>query len=86
MWGIIWFLIVGLLAGLIARALVPGKDTMGLLPTLVLGVVGSYVGGLVFSLFSSDRDILDFSTTGLIGSIIGAIVALLVYRQIKARA
>jgi uncharacterized membrane protein YeaQ/YmgE (transglycosylase-associated protein family) len=83
---ILWFLIVGLIAGFLARALVPGKDPMGFLATLILGVVGSFVGGFIFSLFQSDRDILDFSTTGLIGSIIGAIVALLIYRQIKARA
>lgn len=83
---ILWFLIVGLIAGFLARAIVPGKDPMGLVATLVLGVVGSFVGGFIFSLFQSDRDILDFSTTGLIGSIIGAIVALLIYRQIKARA
>lgn len=84
--GLVWFLIVGLIAGFIARALVPGKDAMGILPTLVLGVVGSFVGGIIFSLFDSDRDLLEFSTTGLIGSIIGAIVALLIWRQIKARA
>lgn len=83
---ILWFLIVGLIAGFLARAIVPGKDPMGLVATLVLGVVGSFVGGFIFSLFQSDREILDFSTTGLIGSIIGAIVALLIYRQIKARA
>lgn len=84
--GLVWFLIVGLIAGFVARALVPGKDAMGILPTLVLGVVGSFVGGIIFALFDSDRDVLEFSTTGLIGSIIGAIVALLVWRQIKVRA
>ncbi len=83
---IIWFLIVGLIAGFLARALVPGKDPMGILATLLLGIVGSFVGGFIFALFSSGRKILDFSTTGLIGSIIGAIVALLVYRWMKARA
>lgn len=83
---IIWFLIVGLIAGFLARALVPGKDPMGLLATLLLGIVGSYVGGFIFALFSSSRGMLDFSPTGLIGSIIGAIVALLVYRWMKARA
>lgn len=84
--GLVWFLVVGLIAGFIARALVPGKDAMGILPTLVLGVVGSFVGGMIFALFDSDRDLLEFSTTGLIGSIIGAIVALLIWRQIKTRA
>lgn len=82
---IIWFLIIGLVAGLIARALVPGNDSMGLVATLVLGVVGSFVGGFIFSLFTEEREILDFSTTGLIGSILGAIVALLIYRQMRSR-
>lgn len=84
--GLIGFLIVGIIAGFIARAVVPGEDPMGFLGTLVLGVVGSFVGGFIFALFSSDRNVLDFTTTGFIGSIIGAIVALLIYRQIKARA
>ncbi len=84
--GLLGFLIVGLIAGFIARLLVPGRDPMGFVATLVLGVVGSFVGGMIFSLFSADRDFLDFTTTGLIGSIIGAIVALLIYRQMKARA
>lgn len=77
--GILVFLIVGIIAGFIARALVPGPDPMGLVGTLVLGVVGSFVGGFIFSLFT-DEKILDFNTTGLIGSIIGAIVALIGYR------
>lgn len=80
---LIWFLIVGFIAGLIARALVPGDDSMPIWQTALLGIAGSYVGGFIFAIFS-DREILDFSTTGLIGSIIGAIVALLIWRRIKA--
>ncbi len=84
--GLLAFLIVGLIAGFVARAIVPGKDPMGILGTLVLGVVGSYVGGMIFSLFSAQRNFTDFTTTGLIGSIIGAVVALLIWRKVKARA
>ena len=83
---LIVFLIVGLLAGLLARAIVPGPDPMGILGTLLLGIVGSFVGGFLASLFQSDRDILDFTTTGLIGSIIGAVILLLIYRRMQARA
>ena len=79
---LIIFLIVGLIAGFIARAVVPGPDPMGLVGTLVLGVVGSFVGGLIFALFT-DAEILDFNATGLIGSIIGAIAALIAYRAAK---
>ena len=78
---LIIFLIVGLIAGYIARALVPGPDPLSLVGTLVLGVVGSFVGGFVFALFT-DAEILDFNPTGLIGSIIGAIIALLIYRRV----
>lgn len=81
---LIWFLVVGLIAGLLARAIVPGDDSMGIIATIILGVVGSFVGGLIGSLFS-DGKVTDFNTSGLILSIIGAIVALLVYRQVRAR-
>ena len=81
MWGIIVFLIVGLLAGLLARALVPGKDSMGILATLLLGIVGSFVGGAIWALFTDDK-ILDFQAGGLILSVIGAIVALLIYNRV----
>lgn len=80
MWGIITLLIVGLVAGLLARAIVPGDDSMGILPTLVLGLVGSFVGGALGALFTDSR-ILDFNTGGLILSIIGAIIALVVYNR-----
>jgi len=83
--GLIWFLIVGFVAGLLARAIVPGRDTMGIMQTIVLGIVGSFVGGVIAVLFTG-REFTDYSNSGLIGSIIGAIVALLIYRQVKKRA
>jgi uncharacterized membrane protein YeaQ/YmgE (transglycosylase-associated protein family) len=78
--GIVWWLIVGLIAGLLARALVPGRDRLGFMGTLLLGVAGSLVGGFLGQLFEDDRTFADFSPAGLIGSIIGAIIALLIYR------
>jgi uncharacterized membrane protein YeaQ/YmgE (transglycosylase-associated protein family) len=77
------WLIVGLVAGALARLLVPGRDPMGFLGTLVLGLVGSVIGGLVGELFVEGDQ--DFSPAGLIGSIIGAIVALLAYRAAVSR-
>jgi uncharacterized membrane protein YeaQ/YmgE (transglycosylase-associated protein family) len=81
--GIIVFLLIGLVAGFIARALVPGPDPMGWLGTLVLGIVGSFVGGTLAALVF-DRT-LDISASGLIGSIIGAIVVLLIWRAMGGR-
>jgi len=57
---------------------------MGLLGTLVLGVVGSFVGGFLVALVTKS-EILAFNATGLIGSIIGAIVALIGYRALNRR-
>ncbi len=76
--GLIVFLIVGLIAGFIARALVPGPDPMGWLGTMILGIVGSFVGGTLAALLFGGT--LEVSPTGLIGSVIGAIVVLLIWR------
>ncbi len=78
---IIVLLIVGLIAGAIARLLVPGRDPIGLLGTIVLGVVGSFVGGFMENLIQYHTlSVHNFHPTGLIGSIIGAIILLLLLR------
>lgn len=82
--GVIGFLVVGLLAGFIARALVPGPDPMGWLGTMVLGIVGSFVGGTLAALLLGGT--LELSSASIIGSIIGAIIVLLVWRQVGGRA
>lgn len=84
MFALIGFIIVGLIAGYVARAVVPGPDPLGVAGTLILGVVGSFVGGFLFNLlFGGGEGLL--ATSGLIGSIIGAIVALLIYRAVNKR-
>jgi uncharacterized membrane protein YeaQ/YmgE (transglycosylase-associated protein family) len=78
---IIILLIVGLVAGAIARLLVPGKDSMGLLGTIGIGVLGSFVGGFLQNLvFLHTLSLTSFHPTGLIGSIIGSIIVLLISR------
>lgn len=74
---IVWWLLVGLIAGFLARAMVPGRDPMGWIPTLLLGLIGSLIGGVLGDLLTESDD---FSPAGLLGSIIGAIIALLIYR------
>jgi uncharacterized membrane protein YeaQ/YmgE (transglycosylase-associated protein family) len=81
--GVIGFLIVGLIAGVIARFLVPGPDPMGWLGTLILGVIGSFVGGTLAALIFGGT--LTLSTAGIIGSIIGAIIVLLIWRSVGGR-
>ncbi|HEX8100717.1 MAG TPA: GlsB/YeaQ/YmgE family stress response membrane protein [Actinomycetota bacterium] len=84
---LLWWLLIGLVAGAIARLLVPGRDRLGFLGTILLGLVGSLIGGLIGQLFKSGKQdfLQDFTPAGVIGSIIGAIVALLIYRWINAR-
>jgi uncharacterized membrane protein YeaQ/YmgE (transglycosylase-associated protein family) len=78
---IVVLIIVGLIAGLIARLLVPGKDPIGLLGTILLGIVGSFVGGFLQQLIEYHHlEVTHFAATGIIGSIIGAIVLLLILR------
>ena len=78
---IIVLLIVGLIVGAIARLLMPGRDPIGVLGTIVLGVVGSFVGGFLQNLFEYHTlSVHSFHTVGLIGSIIGAWVLLLLLR------
>ena len=80
---IIVMLLLGLVAGFVARAIVPGRDPMGIGGTILLGIIGSFVGGFLgYLLFHKDGSQGAFQASGLIGSIIGAIIALLVWRRI----
>ena len=83
---ILFLLVVGLVAGFLARALVPGRDPMSVGQTLVLGVIGSFVGGFIgYALMGSDREDGAFQASGIIGSIVGAILCLLVWRAFNRR-
>ena len=84
LWFLIVLLVVGLLAGALARLIVPGRDPMSLGQTWLLGVVGSFVGGLLgYLLFGADIDDGPVQVAGIIGSILGAIIVLLIYRMVK---
>jgi uncharacterized membrane protein YeaQ/YmgE (transglycosylase-associated protein family) len=72
---IILFLVFGLVVGLLARALMPGRQSMGWGMTALLGVVGSFVGGFLVALITDTR-VTDFNTAGIIGSIVGAMAVL----------
>ena len=84
--GIIVLLIIGAIAGFLARALVPGKDSMGVIATVLLGIVGSFVGGFLGALlFGKDAFQGLLQPSGLIGSVIGAIIALVIYNAVTGR-
>ena len=81
---IIMLLIVGLIAGALARLFMPGRDPLGILGTIVLGIAGSFVGGFLQNLVQfHSLSIHSFHRVGFIGSIIGAWLLLLVLRILK---
>jgi uncharacterized membrane protein YeaQ/YmgE (transglycosylase-associated protein family) len=81
---IISMLVIGLVAGFLARAIVPGRDPMGIGATILLGIVGSFIGGFLgYVLFGKDAGEGALQPSGVIGAIIGAIIALLVWRRVE---
>ncbi|WP_420229867.1 GlsB/YeaQ/YmgE family stress response membrane protein [Psychrobacter sp. ER1] len=78
----IWMIIVGLVAGLLARAIKPGNDPMGWVMTIVLGIVGAMLGGFLAGLIGINAD---GGFTGLIFSVIGAIILLFLYEMIVSK-
>jgi uncharacterized membrane protein YeaQ/YmgE (transglycosylase-associated protein family) len=80
---IIALLIVGLLVGGIARLLLPGRDPMGLFATAAVGIVGSFVGGFLSDVFVRHASHDTFHPVGLVGSVLGAMVLLLIIRLFR---
>ena len=77
----IWMLIIGLIAGAIAKLIMPGKDPGGLLVTMLLGVAGAFVGGFLFRMLGFGGE----GPAGLIGAVIGALLLLVLYRFFMRR-
>ena len=81
---IIGLIVIGLVAGFIARALVPGRQSMSVLQTILLGVVGSFVGGFLGRILFGRGDGF-IQPSSWIGSVIGAVIVLLVYLRVQRR-
>lgn len=78
------FIAFGFVIGLVARALMPGDQGMGLVMTTGLGIAGSFAGGFLSSLWTGHR-VTEFHTAGVIGSIVGALVVLFVAGTLMRR-
>ena len=83
---IIGMIVIGLIAGALARLLVPGRQDIGVVATIVVGMIGSFVGGFLgYALFHKDASQGALQPSGIIGSVIGAILVLLVYTRMSSR-
>lgn len=80
---IVSLIIIGLIAGAVARLVVPGRQNISILMTIVLGIVGSFVGGFLgYLIFHKNAQDGFFQPSGIIGAIIGAIIVLLVWTRL----
>ena len=89
MFDIIAWVILGLIAGAIAKAIYPGHQGGGILATMLLGIIGAFVGGTLFTLLTTGTFALTgsgFSIGGLIVAIIGAMIAVFIWSLVTRRA
>ena len=84
---IIWLIVLGLVVGLVARLLVPGKQPMGWVATVLLGIVGSYVGGTLGSIVFPPHqfDIHPPIQHSFLGALVGAVILLWIYKAATSR-
>ena len=84
--GIIAFIILGLLAGAIAKAILPGDDPGGIIVTALIGIAGALIGGfLAGALFNADPMDEFFDISSWLTAIVGSIILLLIYRMVAGR-
>ncbi len=84
--GIIAWIVVGLLAGILAKWVMPGPDPGGIITTILIGVVGALVGGFVVNSLLGGPGVSGINLTSILVATLGAIVLLAVYRLITRRA
>jgi uncharacterized membrane protein YeaQ/YmgE (transglycosylase-associated protein family) len=78
-------IVLGILAGYIGKALMPGKDPGGFIVTILLGLAGSLVGFFIFTELLGIGDTQAFDLGGLIGAVIGVMILLGIYRAVAGR-
>jgi len=80
---ILWSIVVGFVVGLIARAVMPGPNPMGFIATVLVGILGSVIGGFFGGLMRKPADGAKFHPAGFIMSVIGALIVLFIWNRIR---
>jgi len=81
--GILSWLVMGLIAGVLAKFIMPGKDPGGIIVTILIGIAGAFVGGFISSKFLGYGSVSGFNLNSLLIAVGGAVVLLAVFRLIK---
>ncbi len=84
--GILTWLLVGLVAGVLGKVAMPGPDLGGIITTIVVGIVGALIGGLVVNRLLGGPDVTGFNLPSILVATLGAVILLTVYRLITRRA
>jgi uncharacterized membrane protein YeaQ/YmgE (transglycosylase-associated protein family) len=83
--GILSWIVFGLIAGIVAKLLTPGRDPGGCIVTMLLGVAGAFVGGFLYELFTGRPQLFRFDLGSFAIAVIGAVILLLLYRLLTGR-
>ena len=81
--GILAWILFGLLAGILAKLIMPGRDGGGFILTCLLGIIGAVVGGWLATMFGFGGDVTGFNLHSFLVAVVGAIVVLVVFRLIR---
>jgi uncharacterized membrane protein YeaQ/YmgE (transglycosylase-associated protein family) len=84
--GILSWILVGLIAGVLAKIAMPGPDPGGIILTIVIGIVGALIGGFVVNNLLGGPDVTGFNLTSILVATLGSVILLAVYRLVTRRA
>lgn len=83
--GILSWIVFGLIAGAIAKLVMPGRDPGGCIVTMLIGIAGAFVGGFLYELVTGQRQYTQFDLGSLFVAVLGALVILAIYRAVIGR-
>ncbi len=82
---ILAWIVLGLVAGALAKAIMPGRDPGGIIVTTLIGIVGAVIGGFLWSFATGNTTYTELDLGGILIAVVGAIVLLAIYRSVAGR-